>query len=76
MQVIAYLVQMNDKQKLIKDLIFGFTLAGEVIGTFVGAIIIGLYLDDVLSTQPILTFLLLILAFIQIIYILLKAGKR
>lgn len=76
MQVIVYLVQMNDKQKLIKDLIFGLTLAGEVVGTFIGAVVLGLYLDHLFSTKPILTFLFLIGAFIQIIYILLKVGKK
>lgn len=76
MQEIDYLEQMNEKQKLVKDLIFSLTLAGEVVATFVGAVIIGLYLDDVFSIKPVFTFTFLVLAFVQVIHLLLKAGKK
>lgn len=70
------LERMNHKQKLFQDLLFGLTLAGEVAGTFIGAVVIGLYLDDLFSCKPVLTFVLLILAFIQTILILLRIGKK
>ena len=75
MPEIDCLVQMNNK-KLIHDLIFALTLSGEVIGTFIGAVLIGLYLDRILSTSPIMTLIWLILAFIRIIQILLRIGKK
>lgn len=67
---------MNNKEKLLRDLIFGLTLAGEVTGTFAGAIIIGLYLDHIFAIRPVLTFVFLIFAFIRIIQILLRVGKK
>lgn len=70
------LERMNHKQKLFKDLLFGLTLAGEVAGTFIGAVLIGLFLDDLLSSKPLFTLLLLILAFIQTILIILRVGKK
>lgn len=69
------LALMNNK-KLIHDLIFALTLSGEVIGTFIGAVLIGLYLDHILTTRPIMTLIWLILAFIRIIQILLRIGKK
>ena len=68
---------MNEnKKQLIKDLIFGLTLASEVFGSFIIAIIAGLYVDDYLHTKPIFILIFLIVAFIHVIYILLKVGKR
>lgn len=68
---------MNEnKKQLIKDLVFGLTLASEVFGSFIIAIIAGLYVDDYLHTKPIFILIFLIVAFIQVIYILLKVGKR
>lgn len=68
---------MNEnKKQLIKDLVFGLTLASEVFGSFIIAIIAGLYVDDYLHTKPIFIFIFLIVAFIHVIYILLKVGKR
>ena len=75
MPEIDCLVQMNNK-KLIQDLIFALTLSGEVIGTFIGAVLIGLYLDHILSIRPIMTLIWLLLAFIRIIQILLRIGKK
>ena len=66
----------DDKKQLIKDLVFGFTLASEVFGSFIIAVIAGLYVDDYLHTKPIFILIFLILAFIHVIYILLKVGKR
>lgn len=76
MLVIDCLEQMNNKEKLLKDLIFGFTLVGEVAGTFAGALFIGLYLDHIFSIRPVLTLIFLIFAFIRIIQILLRIGKK
>ena len=66
----------DDKKRLIKDLVFGFTLASEVFGSFIIAVIAGLYVDDYLHTKPIFILIFLILAFIHVIHILLKVGQR
>ena len=72
---IVYLVQMNNKEKLFKDLIYALTLSGKIFGTFMVGVILGLYLDDILSTRPLMTLVFLILAFIEVMRILLKGGK-
>ena len=38
-------------------------------------VILGLYLDDILSTRPLMTLVFLILAFIEVMRILLKGGQ-
>ena len=75
MPEIVYLVQMNNKEKLFKDLIYALTLSGKIVGTFMAGVILGLYLDDILSTRPLMTLVFLILAFIEVMRILLKGGK-
>ena len=75
MPEIVYLVQMNNKEKLFKDLIYALTLSGKIFGTFMTGVILGLYLDDILSTRPLMTLVFLILAFIEVMRILLKGGK-
>ena len=75
MPEIVYLVQMNNKEKLFKDLIYALTLSGKIFGTFMVGVILGLYLDDILSTRPLMTLVFLILAFIEVMRILLKGGK-
>ena len=72
---IVYLVQMNNKEKLFKDLIYALTLSGKIFGTFMVGVILGLYLDDILSTRPLMTLVFLILAFIEVMRILLKGGQ-
>ena len=72
---IVYLVQMNNKEKLFKDLIYALTLSGKIFGTFMVGVILGLYLDDILSTRPLMTLVFLILSFIEVMRILLKGGK-
>ncbi len=49
-----------DKQ-LIKDLIYGLTLASEVIGSFMIAVIVGIQLDRYFHTKPVWIIILLIL---------------
>lgn len=75
MPEIVYLVQMNNKEKLFKDLIYALTLSGKIFGTFMVGVILGLYLDDILSTRPLMTLVFLILAFIEVMRILLKGGQ-
>lgn len=75
MPEIVYLVQMNNKEKLFKDLIYALTLLGKIFGTFMAGVILGLYLDDILSTRPLMTLVFLILAFIEVMRILLKGGQ-
>lgn len=75
MPEIVYLVQMNNKEKLFKDLIYALTLSGKIFGTFMADVILGLYLDDILSTRPLMTLVFLILAFIEVMRILLKGGQ-
>ena len=75
MQEIAYLAQMNDKEKLFRDLIYALTLSSKIFGTLIAGVILGLYLDDILSTRPVMTLVFLILAFIEVMRILLKGGK-
>ena len=75
MPEIVYLVQMNNKEKLFKDLIYALTLSGKIFGTLIAGVILGLYLDDILSTRPLMTLVFLILAFIEVMRILLKGGK-
>lgn len=66
----------DDKKQLIKDLVFGLTLASEVFGSFIIAVIVGLYVDDYLKTKPVFILIFLLLAFIHVIHILLKVGKK
>ena len=75
MPEIVYLVQMNNKEKLFKDLIYALTLSGKIFGTFMAGGILGFYLDDILSTRPLMTLVFLILAFIEVMRILLKGGQ-
>ena len=75
MQEIVYLAQMNDKEKLFKDLIYALTLSGKIFGTLIVGVILGLYLDDILSLRPVMTLIFLVLAFIEVMRILLKGGK-
>jgi len=51
------------------------TLSGKIFGTFMAGVILGLYLDDILSTRPLMTLVFLILAFIEVMRILLKGGQ-
>lgn len=74
MQEIVYLEPMN--KKLIKDILFALQLGLQVITSFTLAIIIGLYLDDMLNSKPIILLVLLLLAFIYVITLLLGAGKH
>lgn len=64
-----------DKQ-LIKDLIYGLTLVSEVIGSFMIAVIVGIQLDRYFHTKPVWIIILLILAFIHVMKILFKVGKK
>ena len=75
MPEIVYLVQMNNKEKLFKYLIYALTLSVKIFGTFMAGVILGLYLDDILSTRPLMTLVFLILAFIEVMRILLKGGQ-
>ena len=52
-----------------------YTLSGKIFGTFMAGVILGLYLDDILSTRPLMTLVFLILAFIEVMRILLKGGQ-
>lgn len=74
MQEIVYLEPMN--KKLIKDILFALQLGLQVITSFTLAIIIGLYLDDMLDSKPIILLVLLLLVFIYVITLLLGAGKH
>ena len=75
MPEIVCLEQMNNKEKLFKDLIYALTLSGKIFGTFMVGVILGLYLDDILSTRPLMTLVFLVLAFIEVMRTLLKGGK-
>ena len=68
---IVCLEQMNNKEKLFKDLLYALTLSGKIFGT----LIVGLYLDSILLTKPLLTLVFLVLAFIEVMRTLLKGGK-
>ena len=75
MPEIVCLEQMNNKEKLFKDLIYALTLSGKIFGTLIAGVILGLYLDSILLTKPLLTLVFLVLAFIEVMRTLLKGGK-
>ena len=66
---------IKNKEKLFKDLIYALTLSGKIFGTFMAGVILGLYLDSILLTKPLLTLVFLVLAFIEVMRILLKGGQ-
>ena len=72
---IVCLEQMNNKEKLFKDLLYALTLSGKIFGTLIAGVILGLYLDSILLTKPLLTLVFLVLAFIEVMRTLLKGGK-
>ena len=74
MPEIVCLEQMNNKEKLFKDLLYALTLSGKIFGTLIAGVILGLYLDSIL-TKPLLTLVFLVLAFIEVMRTLLKGGK-
>ena len=49
---IVCLEQMNNKEKLFKDLLYALTLSGKIFGTLIAGVILGLYLDSILLTKP------------------------
>ena len=75
MPEIVCLEQMNNKEKLFKDLLYALTLSGKIFGTLIAGVILGLYLDSILLTKPLLTLVFLVLAFIEVMRTLLKGGK-
>ena len=70
MPEIVCLEQMNNKEKL-----YALTLSGKIFGTLIAGVILGLYLDSILLTKPLLTLVFLVLAFIEVMRTLLKGGK-
>ena len=54
---------------------FSGNIYKKIFGTFMAGVILGLYLDDILSTRPLMTLVFLILAFIEVMRILLKGGQ-
>ena len=46
MPEIVCLEQMNNKEKLFKDLLYALTLSGKIFGTLIAGVILGLYLDS------------------------------
>ena len=75
MPEIVCLEQMNNKENLFKDLLYALTLSGKIFGTLIAGVILGLYLDSILLTKPLLTLVFLVLAFIEVMRTLLKGGK-
>ena len=75
MPEIVCLEQMNNKEKLFKDLLYALTLSGKIFGTLIAGVILGLYLDSILLTKPLLTLVFLVSAFIEVMRTLLKGGK-
>ena len=75
MPEIVCLEQMNNKEKLFKDLLYALTLSGKIFGTLIAGVILGLYLDSILLTKPLMTLVFLVLAFIEVMRTLLKGGK-
>ena len=67
---------MKKDKQLYKDLLFGFTLATEVFGSFILGVVIGLYVDDYFNTKPIFILIGLLLAFIHVMKLLLRLGKN
>ena len=51
MPEIVCLEQMNNKEKLFKDLLYALTLSGKIFGTLIAGVILGLYLDSILLNQ-------------------------
>lgn len=74
MQGIAYLEP--NRKKLLKDIFFSMQLAFLVIGSFVLAVVVGLWIDSYFDSAPIAVMLLLLLAFVYVIKLLLGAGKH
>ena len=72
MPEIVCLEQMNNKEKLFKDLLYALTLSGKIFGTLIAGVILGLYLDSILLTKPLLTLVFLV---IEVMRTLLKGGK-
>lgn len=66
----------KEKKKLLKDLFFCLQLGFQVIGTFLFAVIVGLWLDKQFNTRPMILLILLFIAFGYVIKILLGAGKE
>ncbi|WP_279001204.1 AtpZ/AtpI family protein [Thomasclavelia cocleata] len=66
----------KEKKKLLKNLFFCLQLGFQVIGIFLFAVIVGLWLDKQFNTQPVILLILLFLAFGYVIKILLGAGKE
>ena len=52
----------KEKKKLLKDLFFCLQLGFQVIGIFLFAVIVGLWLDKQFNTQPVILLILLFLA--------------
>lgn len=65
----------KNKRKLLKDIIFCLRLGFEVIGVFLAAVIVGLWLDDYFNSKPCWILVLLIVAFIYVIKLLLGVEK-
>ena len=51
MPEIVCLEQMNNKEKLFKDLLYALTLSGKIFGTLIAGVILGLYLDSILPVS-------------------------
>ena len=54
---------------------FSGNIYKKIFGTFMAGVILGLYLDSILLTKPLLTLVFLVLAFIEVMRTLLKGGK-
>lgn len=65
-----------NRKRLLKEVFFALQLGFQVIGVFVGAVWIGLWIDQQLHTKPIAILLLLLVAFIYVIKLLLGVGKH
>lgn len=68
---IVYL-EPNNKYK---DILFIFNLWGQVIGSFIVSVFVGMKLDHYFNTKPIIMLLFLLLAFVYIMKLLLGVGK-
>lgn len=65
-----------NRKRVLKDVFFALQLGFQVVSSFIGAVFIGLWIDQRLHSEPIAILVLLLLAFLYVIKLLLGVGKH
>lgn len=73
MQVIVCLEPNKTKNK---ELLFVLSLWGQVIGSFIISVLLGVKLDQTFGTKPLFILILFFLAFVYVMKLLLGVGKN